>query len=1243
MENRNYNFQKLTPIKDVDLDTYKDALDFIFNNDDIKNAAITGAYSAGKSSLLESYKLTKPEKKFLHISLAHFTATEENTDTPLQYNETILEGKILNQLIHQIDSNDIPQTHFKVKKTRSEKSTKVVTSLFITFSVLIMYMIGFTSWTSFVDGLSQPLLKNILGWTTNSNVLLFSGIVCLTIFSIGFYFLLSTQFNKNMFRKINFQGNEIEIFEESEESYFDKYLNEVIYLFENSGADVIVFEDMDRYNINQIFEKLREINSLVNTRKGKTLRFFYLLRDDVFISKDRTKFFDFIIPVVPVIDGSNSYEKFIEHFKLGEIYDLFDEKFLQSLSLYVDDLRVLKNIYNEFIIYHGRINSIELNNNKLLAIITYKNIFPKDFSNLQLGNGYVHTLFENKSIFTNNSLQEIEQDINAYENFLKAADNEHLSNIDELDSLYFKAPGSYPIQVNNQSETSFESRADLIRAIKDPTKNVQYLDNYRYWNTLDVDTIFNSFTSNEIYIERKKAIETKFDDKYEHLATKINQLKSEKTIIQNSRLETIITKENIDNIFDTNFINEIGVENTFKEVESSSYFHLIKYLIRNGYIDESYPDYMTYFYENSLSREDKIFLRSITDEVSKEYSYDLKNPKLVVSRLRISDFDHIEVLNFDLFSYLLQNHTKYEEQLSRLFSQMKSEKNYTFITEFSELTNATISLTKSINLYWHEFYHQLINTDGFSHSLRKNLIINAILFSSSDSEIKSANIDNCITKFISNDVDFLDTTLSTASNVQKLISGFKLLKVKMKDINFNKANHPLFIDVYKNDLYELNFNLISLILEHVYHIPTGNDYFTRNYSLINSNGEAEPLLIYVNNNINQYMSIIIEKSNNHIADSESIALLILNNEDIDLELKEQFINYLDTIINDISTVKEDSLWSILLQNTTVKYSSENILLYFFSSEPNLDDYLIDFINSSSDELSFNPQLIDEQFGENSTSTLLSAVIECNELVDEKYQLIINSLGLYYEDFSFAGISNSKIEILIESKLIEMNEQNLLFMRREYSLTTISFIKQNIVVYTESIINPELFSLEELLILLESDISDLHKLHLLSYTNSKISTNEKAYSIKTKKYILENNLDTDDIPSLIKSFDTEDKKVQDIIINSAIDHVDIINGEQIPTPFLLLNKLLLTERLELDVKKKLLYLALPDLNKAQVIQMLSTLHMNSFSELFIGKRPKIEVTPINHDVLSYFKSRNWISSFAIDSSDSNYYRAIGRKI
>ena len=73
-------FQKLTPTQEVDLSGYEDAFQYIFAENDIRNIAISGAYSSGKSSVIESYEKEHPDKKFLHLSLAHFQALDDRSD-----------------------------------------------------------------------------------------------------------------------------------------------------------------------------------------------------------------------------------------------------------------------------------------------------------------------------------------------------------------------------------------------------------------------------------------------------------------------------------------------------------------------------------------------------------------------------------------------------------------------------------------------------------------------------------------------------------------------------------------------------------------------------------------------------------------------------------------------------------------------------------------------------------------------------------------------------------------------------------------------------------------------------------------------------------------------------------------------------------------------------------------------------------------------------------------------------------
>ena len=343
--------------------------------------------------------------------------------------------------------------------------------------------------------------------TTHPYALIADGILIVILLSSFIGWLINIQKSRNILHKVNLQGNEIEICPEKDDSYFDKYLNEVLYLFENTDADVIVFEDIDRFGANIIFERLREVNTLANLqleKDNKVLRFFYLLRDDIYNSKDRTKFFDYIIPIVPVVDSSNSFDQFILHFKNSGIYEQLDESFLQGLSLYIDDMRLLKNIYNEFIIYFNRLNITELDCNKMLAIITYKNLFPRDFADLQLNRGFVYTLFSEKENFITAEITEMNKRINKIQKRITSSENEYLVSIRELDAVFAdKYLKSYHL--------SYKSDSDLTKFI---------IEN------LDTD-------QKDEYTSRKQTIEDKLNKNNITLNQEIQNLQQKEISLQN--------------------------------------------------------------------------------------------------------------------------------------------------------------------------------------------------------------------------------------------------------------------------------------------------------------------------------------------------------------------------------------------------------------------------------------------------------------------------------------------------------------------------------------------------------------------------------------------------------------------------------------------------------------------------------------------------------------------------------------
>ena len=257
---------------------YESALDFVFANDNVRNVAISGAYGSGKSSVIESYKRKKHSgDKFLHISLTRFrpesnemeneevngSAEDEERNELKVASDAVLEGKILNQLIHQIPAERIPLTNFRVKK-RASLVRNIGTSFFAVIGLALgLYAFYFSRWTSFVDILTVERLSNVLRVTTYAEMRFVAGVTFLFVIGILIYRLAKLQESHSIVKKATISGLEIEIFKDSNDSYFDKYLNEVLYLFKQIEEDVIIFEDIDRYDSSKIFERLHEVNRLV--------------------------------------------------------------------------------------------------------------------------------------------------------------------------------------------------------------------------------------------------------------------------------------------------------------------------------------------------------------------------------------------------------------------------------------------------------------------------------------------------------------------------------------------------------------------------------------------------------------------------------------------------------------------------------------------------------------------------------------------------------------------------------------------------------------------------------------------------------------------------------------------------------------------------------------------------------------------------------------------------------------------
>ncbi|WP_153059672.1 hypothetical protein, partial [Streptococcus suis] len=75
----------------------------------------------------------------------------------------------------------------------------------------------------------------------------------------------------------------------------------------------------------------------------------------------------------------------------------------------------------------------------------------------------------------------------------------------------------------------------------------------------------------------------------------------------------LVEKQLIADIYTNQEIHEFAKSSKdFSVIEKNQQFDIIYFLLKNSYIDETYADYLTYFYGNVLTKNDKEFLRNIS-------------------------------------------------------------------------------------------------------------------------------------------------------------------------------------------------------------------------------------------------------------------------------------------------------------------------------------------------------------------------------------------------------------------------------------------------------------------------------------------------------------------------------------------------------------------------------------------------------------------------------------------------------
>lgn len=331
--------------------------------------SVTGPYGAGKTSLINAFCDHNPKLRFIRISLATFEGDNEEA-----ISSDRIEKSILQQLIYSASREQLEYSRFK----KIRKPTWLLAKAFLLSVCAILTGVAIKYWN-----LLEQFASEADHWK-HFVVLGIVGLFWLASFLYIVYKILKTSSGLSV-KRLSLKNAEIETEDKSKESVFNKHLDEIIYFFQETPCDIVIIEDLDRFGKTEIFTKIREINQLINAnpdvgpRTEKPIVFLFAIRDDLFKGKDRTKFFDLLIPVIPFVSAGNAYDVLYKKLVKAGLREGLQEKFLRQVTVYVTDNRHLVNIVNEYSLYRNTLSDSNLDPNKLFAIILYKVFFFERF------------------------------------------------------------------------------------------------------------------------------------------------------------------------------------------------------------------------------------------------------------------------------------------------------------------------------------------------------------------------------------------------------------------------------------------------------------------------------------------------------------------------------------------------------------------------------------------------------------------------------------------------------------------------------------------------------------------------------------------------------------------------------------------------------------------------------------------------------------------------------------------------
>lgn len=765
--------------------------------------------------------------------------------------------------------------------------------------------------------------------------------------------------------------------------------------------------------------KLRELNQLINESKivGRHITFIYAIKDDIFKDEERTKFFDFITTVIPVINPSNSKDKLKSALEAkGCGNDGISDEDLSEMAFFIQDMRILTNIVNEYKQYRDKLceaSDFQLNKTKLLGMIVYKNYYPQDFALLHRRDGKIYKCISSKSNFIPLALKAIEESENALskkEQIFKQDANLSKADLRRLFlfNLWHRL-SNRPLSVrieNNYYSLEQTATSEMLFSKLIEEKEITYQYRYYYDNTTtESKTIDFKQIDNEVNYSKRIDLLEKGAKYYlnEH-----RHIQQEKIKVKSLRLKYLIKKY------------KLGETEEFKSLGLPP---MMNVFIRRGYLDEDYYDYISYFYEGMVSLADRELLLSMKIEECKPYEYHIDKIENFVKELKDYMFESDAILNIDLLDYLA-SHNVQSDKFEHVMMRLERDKApLQFLSQYySEGKQQGLVFKHFI-----EYTNSWNNIISWNNSAEKDNLIEAYLKFCS-------NLGHIQQKWLNDNYKFL------VEHSEGITLDKSLILVKAsRFVSLCNGSEDLLDCVIENNCYEINLENICIITRRLHSEGNALSAENLNYTRIRETNN-DSFIDYIEDNISSTIQCL--KDNYQDESSESL-LFLLNNADIDAEAKTKYLTGQHNHIDDFAKIDNEEMYAVAVKSRILLPTWNNVSFYY-EYKKGMSDELISFINYYVTELS--GEICSNDLS--NKNDLYVSLFGSKMLNIDNYRKILKSFTGYFPDIDkLQNVGQDRLMILVENKRIPSNPDT--FASLLVNISKNESLKLELVVYVIS--------------------------------------------------------------------------------------------------------------------------------------------------------------------------------------------------